>query len=108
MVLLDAGEGCSHLRVAAPVIGITYNGHHVEFIQRSDESGQRNSCMLLRERNGSVSMRSHQQCGGSLYSHLIILGRKHLDDLSPHEMMATYLQADGVKEQSVNKVTSKV
>ncbi|TNN84457.1 Collagen alpha-2(VI) chain [Liparis tanakae] len=71
------GEGCSHLRVAAPVIGVTNNGHHVEFIQRSDESGQRDSCMLLRERH-----------------------RKHLDDLSPHELMATYLQADGVKEQS--------
>lgn len=37
IVLLDAREGCSYLRVAASVVRITYNGHHSEFIQGVDK-----------------------------------------------------------------------
>lgn len=75
VLLLDAREGCPYLRVAAPIIGITYNGHHFEFIQRPDEGWERHSCMLLRQCEEidcsmSGSKGTNQQYTRSLYSYL--------------------------------------
>lgn len=101
IVLLDARESCSNLRIAAPVVGVTYNGHHFQFIQRPNDSRQRHSCMLLgqtgRNRNRSASTYSHQVCCGPLHSHLIILWSEHLDDLISHKLMAMNLHSGSRK-----------
>lgn len=57
VVLFDARERGSYLGVAAPVIGVTHDGNHLEFLQRSDESGQRDPCVLLRQ-DGRSNLRS--------------------------------------------------
>lgn len=91
VVLLDAREGCSHLRVAAPVVGIADNGHHVKVVQRPDERGQSDGSVLP-----TLTVTSLSRCNPPQpprpQPHLIPLWSKHLDGLSSHEPVAMNLQ----------------
>lgn len=44
--VFDARKSCSYLWVAAAVINITNNSHHLQTVQSLNQSGERNSCML--------------------------------------------------------------
>lgn len=99
IVLFNARESRSHLRVAASVVGVTHNGHHFKLTQCSDESRQGNPSMLLRgnrRKKRSPSTGNHQQCTRSQYSHLIIFGSEELYDLISHKVVALHLEADGL------------
>lgn len=99
IVLFNAWESRSHLRVAASVVGVTHNGHHFKLTQCSDESRQGNTSMLLggnRRKNRLSSTGNHQQCTRSHYSHLIIFGSKEFYDLISHKLAALHLEADGL------------
>lgn len=94
IVLLDTRESCADLRVAAPVISVTHNSHHLEFIQRSDKSRQSHSGVLLGHKGGqntSGSRRLHQPCSSRRRSYLIIPCSKNFEDLRSHELMTLYL-----------------
>lgn len=87
------------MRVGAPVVGITHNGHHLKFMQCSDESGQGHPSMLLRGKSSSdrsSSTGTHQHCAGAAYSHLIIFGSEDFYDLISYELVALHLETDGL------------
>lgn len=107
ILLFKARERRSYLGVAAPVVGVTHNGHHLKLPQCSDESGQGNPSMLLRGSSGedrSSSTEDHLPRTPSRRSHLVVFGGEEFYDLSSHEMVAFHLETDssGLSKVCVN------
>lgn len=57
VTVFDARKSCSYLRVAAAVISITNNSHHLQTVQSMNQSRKRNGCML----NTHAHKHTHKQ-----------------------------------------------